>query len=390
MSLSSLPVAVVGGGVAGYTVAVLLARGGAHVTLIEARTTFDTGSGIMLQANALRGLREAGVLDDVRAAGFAFNSTGIRVPDATARLVGELVEGRVDPTLPAAVGIARAQLATILHAKAIEAGVEVRLGSTLTAVSQQDPGQDPPGEDAERDSRVVVETRTGVAQQSEAFALLVGADGANSAVRSMMGIDARPDLMPLGVWRFTVPRPGAVTRTEIINGGKAYFAGYAPTSTDTMYAWLVDDYTDRRGSTSAGRVEAVRALAEGYHGPWDVIRESVTAETATSYTRYSNLLLPRPWHRGRIILIGDAVHACPPTMAQGAAMGVEDAVVLAEMLRTTDAIDDLLAAYTERRLPRVKAVVEGSVKMAEWQLHHQRGDIAELMARTSRLLAQPA
>lgn len=111
MSDNSLRVAIVGGGVAGYTAAILLARGGASVTLLDARRTFDAGSGIMLQSHALRGLRDAGVLDAVKDAGYPFDSTGVRIPDSTSRLVAELTEGRIEPDLPAAVGIARSRLA---------------------------------------------------------------------------------------------------------------------------------------------------------------------------------------------------------------------------------------------------------------------------------------
>ena len=94
---SGLPIAVAGGGCAGYTAAILLAAGGAHVELLEARSDADAataGSGIMLQANALRVLRTAGVLPAVQAAGYGFDSTGIRLPDPTGRLVAEMTDGR--------------------------------------------------------------------------------------------------------------------------------------------------------------------------------------------------------------------------------------------------------------------------------------------------------
>ena len=95
----SLNIAVVGGGVAGSAAAILLASTGATVQLLESRTTTQAGSGIMLQANALRVLRAAGVLDAVGTAGYAFDSTGVRLADATGRLVAEL-EGRFEADLP--------------------------------------------------------------------------------------------------------------------------------------------------------------------------------------------------------------------------------------------------------------------------------------------------
>ena len=102
------------------------------------------------------------------------------------------------------------------------------------------------------------------------------------------------------------------------------------------------------------------------------------------------MVVPAPWHRGRVVLIGDAVHVCPPTMAQGAAQSLEDAAVLAEVLAGGQVADGDLAAFAERRLRRVRPVVEGSVRMAEWQLAHESGDVGGLMRATSRMLAGPA
>ncbi len=380
MVVSPFRVGVVGGGAAGYTAAILLSGAGVVVDLYEARPSSDTGSGIMLQANALRVLRDAGVLDAVQHAGYGFDSTGVRLPDATGRLVGELTEGRFDADLPAAVGIARVELARILHNRAGDVGVTVRRGAEVTAVHT-----------AADEETVEMTVDAGGASAIATCDLLIAADGVNSAVRAMVGVDAAVRQLPLGVWRVVVPRPAAVVRTEIVNGGPAYFAGYAPMSTDSAYAWLVEDYTDRRNLTSEACLDVVRDLAAGYHGPWDDIRASLTPDTPTSYTRYSALLVPPPWHRGRVVFIGDAVHACPPTMAQGAAQALEDAAVLAAMLITADTVDDtLLTGYARRRLPRVRAVVDASVQMAEWQLKHERGDVPALMVRTNRLLAQPA
>ncbi len=389
--LSQLDVAVIGGGAAGYTAAILLANAGVRTTLLEAQpAVLDIGSGIMLQANALRVLREAGALSAVLAGGFGFDSTGIRLPDETGRLVGELSEGRMQPDLPSAVGIARTRLARILHDRAQEVNVDIRLGTRVSAL-RQSPPPDVGHDDGLDSAKVHVTALTGSAMSTMPFDLVVAADGVNSSVRTMIGITSVPRLMPLGVWRVRVPRPATVVRTEIINGGPAYFAGYAPISDDAMYAWLVEDYHDHRALTPAQQVEAVRTLMAGYHGPWDAIRDSLTADTPTNYTRYSEFLLNPPWHRGRVLLIGDAAHSCPPTMAQGAAQALEDASVFVEMLTGSKTIDeDLFRRFTDRRLPRIRAVVEGSVQMAEWQLRHERGDIPALMARTSRLLSQPA
>ena len=135
----------------------------------------------------------------------------------------------------------------------------------------------------------------------------------------------------------------------------------------------------------------MRSLAEHYHGPWDDIRELMADPMSINYTWFEEMLLERPWYEGRVVLIGDAAHTCPPTLAQGAAQAMEDAMVLADELGRADAVDAALAAFMERRLPRAKTVVEASVQVAKWLLaRDQSADIPGTMGRTLTMLCQPA
>jgi len=79
------------------------------------------------------------------------------------------------------------------------------------------------------------------------------------------------------------------------------------------------------------------------------------------------ILIPPPWYRGRVLLIGDAAHTTTPHHAQGAAMAVEDAVVLSELLQIGGDLEDVLEQFMERRWPRCKLVVEASVQVGEWE-----------------------
>jgi 2-polyprenyl-6-methoxyphenol hydroxylase-like FAD-dependent oxidoreductase len=102
-------------------------------------------------------------------------------------------------------------------------------------------------------------------------------------------------------------------------------------------------------------------------------------------------VLPAPWNRGRVVLIGDAAHTCPPTIAQGGAQALEDAYALTDLLLTRPVLDqDLWDAFTARRFDRARTVVEASNQLAQWQLDHVRGDIPGLMRSVARLVAQPA
>jgi 2-polyprenyl-6-methoxyphenol hydroxylase-like FAD-dependent oxidoreductase len=134
----------------------------------------------------------------------------------------------------------------------------------------------------------------------------------------------------------------------------------------------------------------MRGLAAQYHGPWDDIRALMTDATRVNYTHFEWHVLDGPWHRGRVVLIGDAAHSCPPTLAQGCAQALEDAVVLAEVLLDAPTLDpSVLDAFTDRRLPRARTVVENSVQLATWLLEHDPGaDVPGLMGRTAALLSQ--
>jgi 2-polyprenyl-6-methoxyphenol hydroxylase-like FAD-dependent oxidoreductase len=82
----------------------------------------------------------------------------------------------------------------------------------------------------------------------------------------------------------------------------------------------------------------------------------------------------------------------PRTPALGAAMALEDASVLAELLLAGDRLDqDLFDAFVARRLPRAKAVVDGSMQLATWLLEHKRdADVPGLMGRINAMVSQPA
>ena len=169
----------------------------------------------------------------------------------------------------------------------------------------------------------------------------------------MIGIADEPRPTGMGIFRAFGPRPASVTRTDLYYGGPAYIAGYCPTSENTLYAYMVEDARDRSALTPAERLAAMRALAAAYHGPWDDIRAALTDPRTVSYTLFEELVVPAPWNRGRVVLIGDAAHACPPTLAQGGAQALEDAAVLTELLLSRTALDDAAVGGVHR--PAVRA-----------------------------------
>jgi 2-polyprenyl-6-methoxyphenol hydroxylase-like FAD-dependent oxidoreductase len=370
-------VLVVGAGLAGAGTAIHLAARGVAVDLVEIKPEVAAlGSGITLQGNALRELRSLGVWDEVEAHGYAFDVTGIRAPDPAGSVVAEIPDAKTGgPDLPAVMGMPRPELARILVDRATQVGVKVRTGTTFTELTQDDEGVDVTFSDG----------------STGHYDLVVGADGVRSWTRRALGINLETRPIGMGIWRAFGPRPASVTRTDLYYGGPSYIAGYCPTGADSLYAYIVEDAQDRSGLSPDEQLATMKDLSQAYHGPWDEIRETLTDPSRVNYTWFETHVLDVPWNRGRVVLIGDAAHTCPPTIAQGGAMALEDAVVLAELLTDRDALDqELWDAFHARRFERATTVVDASNQLAQWQLDHVRGDIPGLMRSIAMLTSQPA
>jgi 2-polyprenyl-6-methoxyphenol hydroxylase-like FAD-dependent oxidoreductase len=370
-------VLVVGGGAAGTATAIFLADVGVAVDLVEVKPEPTTvGSGITIQGSALRVFRQLGVWDQVREAGYTFEGLGLRAPDPAGTLVADLPAMKTGgPDLPDAMGMPRPELARILLDRAAAAGVKVRFGTTTTELTQDDAGVDATFSDG----------------STGRYDLVVGADGIRSWTRRMLGIELETRSVGMGIWRAFGPRPASVTRTDLFYGGPAYIAGYCPTGENSLYAYIVEDAQDRSTLTPEQQLATMKELSQAYHGPWDDIRETLTDPSRVNYTWFETHLLDAPWNRGRVVLIGDAVHTCPPTLAHGVGQALEDAAVLTELLLTREVLDQQLwDDFHDRRFERTRLVVDSSNQLAEWQLAHVQGDVPGLQGRLSAVLSQPA
>jgi 2-polyprenyl-6-methoxyphenol hydroxylase-like FAD-dependent oxidoreductase len=368
-------VLVVGAGSAGCAVAGFLARSGVTVDVVEIHPDVTAlGSGITVQGNALRVLRQFGVWDQVEAAGFGFGVTGIRSHDGT--LLTTLEDLRTGgPDLPATMGMERAKLAAILVDGARRHGANLRFGCTITSLVDDGDGVD-------------VEFSDGSGAR---YDMVVGADGLRSSVRSLLGITTVPAPTGMGIWRVFTSRPEEITRTDLCFDGPCYIAGFCPTGPDSLYAYLVEDRHDRSTMSPDEQLAYMRQLSESYRGPWDAIRQRMTDPESIHYTWFEWMLLDRPWYVGRVVLIGDSAHNCPPTLAQGAAQALEDALVLSESLITHEALDVALESFMDRRFRRARTVVEASVQIGKWMLDHDpAADIPGTMGRTLMMLCEPA
>ena len=371
-------VAIAGSGVAALAAAIQLAKAGVEVDVFEAKPELSAlGSGITLQGNALRVFDRLGVWEAVRDAGYPFEGLNLRAPGPGAPIVAELPDVKTGgPDYPAGMGMYRPDLARILVDRAEEVGVRIHWASKVTGVA--DDGQA---------VEVLVD-----GESAGRFDLLIGADGLNSTVRGLIGIDTAPRPTGMGIWRSSVSRPADVTRSELYYGGPVYIAGYTPTGEDSMYAFLVEKAEDRFGVDDAEANRIMIAESQAYQGPWEAIRRDLEAGARVNYTWFTSHLVDAPWNRGRAVIIGDAAHSCPPTIAQGAAQALEDALVLTELLTERDHLDQALwDEFHARRLPRAKAVVDASVQLGQWQIDGDRdADAAGLIFGIAHRMAEPA
>jgi 2-polyprenyl-6-methoxyphenol hydroxylase-like FAD-dependent oxidoreductase len=367
-------VLVVGGGITGSVLAIGLAQRGVSVDLVEIRPEWrGVGHGITVQGNLLAALARVGVLDEVLARGVPFNQLRMRQADGT--LIAEVPTphtGGAD--LPATMGALRSDLQDVLCERVYAAGVTVRLGLSVRSITQ----------DSERAHAEFTDGTTG------SYDLIAGADGIRSAVRALLGIATVPQPSGMSIWRVVAGRPAELDCAEVYYNGPRYKAGYAPVSPDTCYAYVLDVDGAQRDFGDAPAWQLMYERSDGYGGTWGKIRETIGPDSNVSHTRIEWLLVDDPWFRGRAIVMGDAAHACPPLIAQGAAMCAEDAVVLAELVTGDLPAEQALAAFMQRRMPRVELVVRNSMQLVRWEMGlepHTEADVARTMNSTLGFLA---
>ncbi len=369
-------VLVVGGGITGGVLSLALAQNGVDVILVDLRPELGgVGHGITLQGNALKAFRAVGIYDRLAERGFPFSH--LRLKTADGHVIAEIPTPPMGgPDLPGTMGAVRGDIADILADEVVKAGVDVRLGTTIDEID-------------DRGDSVLVTLSDG---STETVDLVVGADGIRSKVRSMIGIEDEPHQVGMGIWRTVAKRPPEMDCSELYYGGPKFKAGYTPISDDLCYAFLLEENLDRSFVGEGPNGALLKERGQGYGGIWGQVRDSLADDAIVNYQWIEAICVESPWFRGRTIIIGDAAHACPPLIAQGAAMCAEDAVVLAEMLTSGDKVDDVLPAFMERRFPRVKMVLDNSLTLAEWEIHPETpgADPGRIMGQTLMALVEPA
>lgn len=343
-------VLVVGGGLSGTSAALALQREGIHVDLVEREPVWGAlGTGITLMSPALRALDQLGVLDECLAAGNGCSELSLF--DVDGNLLHELHMPGLVEGYPAVAGMMRPELHRILAEEATAQGVSVRTGTTVVSLDQT--------HDA-----VAVELSDGT---KESYDLVLAADGLRSQIRDMVfGEDSlKPNALGQVVWRALHRRPASVTG-EFQFYGPGLKTGFTPMGPDKMYQFLVQPF-DADLPATENRPAKMRELLAPFGGSVAEVRDEITDPDRVDVRKLYWLIMPSPWYRGRVLLIGDAAHATTPQLAMGGAIAMEDGIVLTELLASESDLQTALEKFMERRFERCKMVVENSVQLSEWE-----------------------
>lgn len=372
-------VLIVGGGIGGLSLGIALRRAGIDAEIVELQKEYNVyGVGIIQQANALRALDALGVADEAMRRGSPYGNVKMCAPTGH-----QFAEIGIPPmgNYPTHNGISRKILHDVLYEAAVENGVTFRMGLTISEIENEG-------------TRVGVKFTDGT---EGSYQLVVGADGVNSKVRNLVFGEQKPHYVGSSVWRYAFKRPAELD-TGYMYFGKKSKVGLIPMTADTMYMFVVTaEGEDNPFIPEDELVPRLKVYVSQYPAKMvaDLV-DQITDPKGVIYRPLETLLMPAPWYKNRVLIIGDAAHGTIPQLGSGAALAIEDAVVLAEELQKDQSVEDVLANYITRRYDRCKMVCDASETLAEWERMEWQGiplpegaNMGALMGKTLASLAAP-
>lgn len=364
-------VLIVGGGIGGQAAAIAFAQKGVSVEIAERLEEYNVyGVGIIQQANALKALDKIGIADEAMKRGFPYGQ--VKMFTAGGHNVG--VAG--PPPMgkyPSHNGVSRRILHDVMYEEALKCGVVYRMGTTVTKIDNNT-------------DNVSVEFTNG---SSGTYDILIGADGINSQVRKMVFEDFKPKYMGLSVWRY------AFKKHEDLDTGYMYYGkrskiGFIPMSKDSMYMFMVSsEGADNPWIEKSAYIPMMKEYLSEF--PIKMAQDAMEQMTDPDLVNYRPLEashLPDPWYKNRVMIIGDGAHATVPQLGSGAALAIEDAVVLVDELENTDNVEDAFNAFMKRRYDRCMTIVNASETLAAWELLEFEGKPMPEGAHAGKLIGQ--
>jgi len=338
---------IIGSGVAGPATAVFLRRAGWDVEIFEAADEPDAYAGLFLNVatNGLAVLDQLGLRERLVAEGH--RSPHLVMWSNTGKRLGTVPNGPAGRPELGSVVVRRGILHRVLREAAQEAGIPITFGARLERIEQSDAAV----------RAMFADGRIATGD------LLVGADGVGSPTRRHIDPDAPvpaySGLVGLGGFA-RVPGLAPTPEAQHMLFGRRSFFGWLVRDDGEVY-WFAN-ITRPAGDRAALRAVAaeewlatLRELHSGDPSPVPQILEHVTGEVG-GYPIDDLAHVPH-WSRGRVVAVGDAVHATSPSAGQGASLALEDAITLARCVRDVADHGAAFAEYQRLRQPRAEAVV---------------------------------
>jgi 2-polyprenyl-6-methoxyphenol hydroxylase-like FAD-dependent oxidoreductase len=369
-------VLVIGGGFSGMAAAIQMQKAGIDVDLVEVDPDWrPLGAGITINGATLRALETLGVYPSIAEQGFV--SDGVELYAPTGDKLADLPTPQpVGSDVGGAGGIMRPVLASILAQATRASGANVQLGYSFSQLQQDASGVD-------------VSFTNGTSCR---YDLVVGADGLNSGLRAQLFPEVKPlAYIGQGVWRAVLPRPPELVRSRMWIGHHIK-VGVNPVSKSHMYMFVTEDRPSKEHIPENTWPAVLEGLLKPFSDPLvqSLIPHVMAPEAAIDYRPLSNLLVPTPWNRGRVVLIGDAVAATTPHLASGAGIGIESGIVLAEELARNDDLQAALDKFHSRRWERCRMVIQNSERLCRIEIEGgDKQEHARIMRESVVELLQP-
>ncbi|HEU4544442.1 MAG TPA: FAD-dependent monooxygenase [Jiangellaceae bacterium] len=333
---TDLRVLVVGAGIAGLGAARALRRRGLVADVVERAPAWThSGVGIYLPGNAVRALRALGLESAAAERGSEIRHQ--LLCDHRGRLLADIDLTALWGDVGRCLALHRAELHEVLASH--DDPTPVRLGRPVQRISQQG-------------NTATVEFGDG---SSDHYDLVIGADGIHSTVREL-AIDVGA-VRPVGqlAWRFVTECPPEVTTWTVLLGPAVTFLA-VPIGRGQVYCYCDTPARGREAAQATGTVGRLTELLTGFASPVPAILNTLGSDGMVHVASIEEVQLDT-WSRGSVLLIGDAAHAASPNMAEGAAMALEDGLVLAECLADSGGVAQAVARFQARRRPRTQWVL---------------------------------
>lgn len=327
---------MVGAGIAGLGAARALRQHGLTADMVEREPAWThAGAGIYLPGNAARALRALGLESAVAERGSPI--THQILCDHRGRLLADIDLATLWGDVGPCFALHRADLHDVLATHGDP--VPVRMGLPVRRFSQQA-------------DTVTVEFGDAT---TDRYDLIIGADGIHSTIRALLVGDGA--VRPVGriAWRFVTECPSVVTTWTVLLGRDVAFLA-VPIGRGHLYCYCdapADGTSELRGDDATGKLAE---LLTRFAGPVPAILDALGPDGAVHVSPIEEVALDS-WSQGSVLLVGDAAHATSPNMAEGAAMALEDGLVLAECLTSGDDIAQAAARFQARRRPRTQWVL---------------------------------